>query len=495
MQDTANTEEVLSSVSTKEQLSLGRIDSAIRSICLFFFAASLVWLLLGTTFALIASFSLHSPRLFPNWEWLTFGRMRAAHLNAVAFGWGNNVAFAVLIWIMARLCRAQIRHQGLLQVAGIFWNIGVLIGVFGILRGDVTSVEWVDMPRYAAPLLAFSYILVGAWGVLAFAYKKCDHVYVSQWYILAALFWFPWLYTVVEIMILFEPALGTVQSVVNWWFGHNVLGLWFTPIGLASIYYFLPKVLGVPVKSYYLSLLGFWTLALFYNWAGVHHLIGGPVPVWLTSAATVASVMMVVPVTVTAINHHVTASGHFKAVWQSPTLRFIVFGAMNYTLTSFAGSAMALREVNVVTHFTHLTVGHAHHGLYSFFTMVMFGAIYYIMPRLLYREWPSARLIRLHFWCAALGSTLMVVSLHIGGWIQGMEMNNPEILFLDTVRNTVPWLKARSVSGILLGLGHIAFFVNFTWMLLAKRQDASAEGGPTLFPSFFQTRVATERQR
>ena len=280
-------------------------------------------------------------------------------------------------------------------------------------------------------------------------------------------------------MILYLPARGVIQSLTNWWFAHNVLGLWLTPIGLGAAYYFIPKVLGKPIHSYYLSVLGFWSLALFYNWAGVHHLIGGPLPVWLVTAGIVGSVMMVIPVIVTAINHHLTVVGSFKQVWASPTLRFIVFGAMSYTLASMIGSLMAIRDVNVITHFTHFTVGHAHHGVYAFFAMVMFGSIYFMMPRLLKREWPSAVLIKVHFWGSAVGITVMVVALSIGGWIQGLEMNNPEIAFIDTVRNTIPWLQARSISGFMLTVGHIAFGINFAWML-AGFFGARDRKGPTL---------------
>ena len=219
----------------------------------------------------------------------------------------------------------------------LFWNLGVTIGVIGILAGDSTSIEWLEIPPYATPLLFVAYALVGVWAVITFRFRKSEHIYVSQWYLLAALFWFPWLYSVAQIMLIFEPARGTVQALVNWWFAHNVLGLWFTPIGLAAAYYFIPKVLGKPIHSYYLSILGFWSLAIFYNWAGVHHLIGGPVPAWVLSAGIAASLMMVIPVVVTAINHHFTMLGSFSALRYSPTLRFIVFGAMNYTLVSLTG--------------------------------------------------------------------------------------------------------------------------------------------------------------
>ena len=463
----------------QEKVTLFEIDQSTRQAALLFFTCSLVWLMVGTLFALIASVKLHHPSFLGNVEMLTFGRARSAHLNSVAFGWANNAIFGILLWLMARLSQQKLQHGGLLLIAGLFWNIGLVIGVTGILNGGLTSVEWLEMPRYVAPLLAFSYALISIWGILAFIHRRSHHVYVSQWYILAALFWFPWLYTTAQTMIMWAPARGTVQSITNWWFGHNVLGLWYSPLALAATYYFIPKVLGRPIHSYYLSVLGFWSLALFYNWAGVHHLVGGPIPIWLISAGIVASVMMVIPVVVTAINHHMTVVGSFGHVWASPTLRFVVFGAMSYTLASLIGSAMALREINQVTHFTHLTVGHAHHGAYAFFTMVCFGSIYFIMPRLLQREWPSAALIHIHFWGCALGITLMVVALHIGGWIQGMQMNNPEVLFLDLMKNTIPYLHARSASGMLLFIGHTAFFINFFWMLFKKQPKD--KHGPTLF--------------
>ncbi len=452
------------------RVQLWEIDRSLRNAGIFFVAAAIIWLLIGSALALIASIKLHTPSFLGDMPSLTFGRARSAHLNAMAYGWGNNVVFIVAVWIMARLCRAPVRHFGLLIGAGIFWNVGVAVGVFGILAGDMTSVEWLEMPPYVAPILAFSYAMIGCWGILAFTYRKGEHVYVSQWYILAALFWFPWLYTVVQMVIFFAPARGVVQSITNWWFAHNVLGLWYTPVGLAAAYYLIPKVLGKPIHSYYLSILGFWSLALFYNWAGVHHLIGGPIPLWLQAAGTVGSLGMIIPVIVVAINHHMTVKGSFQAVWNSPTLRFIVFGAMSYTMTSLAGSLMAIPEVNEVTHFTHFTVAHAHHGVYAFFTMVMFGSCYFMLPRLLAKEWPSGALIKFHFWCCAMGIGIYVFGLSFAGWLQGLAMNNPDVVFLDIVRMTVPWLFSRSVAGMLMTFGHLAFAINFAWMLLGSNQ-------------------------
>lgn len=460
---------------------LSEIDASLRTSSLFFITSAIFWLIAGTVLALIAAIKLHEPNFAASSELTTFGRMRSAHLNAMALGFGNNMIFAVCTWIMARLCRSPIRHGGLLLIAGSFWNIGLTLGIAGIIKGDITSVEWLEIPQYATPLLAISYILIGVWGIMAFRFRKGEHVYVSQWYFLGALFWFPWLYIVAQAMIIWAPAQGVVQSVTNWWFAHNVLGLWLTPMALGTAYYLIPKVLGRPIYSYYLSVLGFWSLALFYNWAGVHHLIGGPIPVWLISAGVVASVMMVIPVIVVAINHHMTVVGLHRQGWKSPTMRFVVFGAVNYTLVSLIGSTMALRNVNLITHFTHFTVGHAHHGAYAFFAMIMFGGVYYMMPRMLNREWPSAFLIRTHFWMCAIGILLMVFALQIGGWLQGLQMNDAENYpdFIEIVKNTRPYMIIRSVSGVMLLVGHIAFAINFFWMLFAAGA-VRAKQGPTL---------------
>ncbi|MCC5790635.1 MAG: cbb3-type cytochrome c oxidase subunit I, partial [Opitutales bacterium] len=289
-----------------------------------------------------------------------------------------------------------------------------------------------------------------------------------------------WLYGTAQIMMIFEPVRATLQSLVNRCFAHNVLAIWFTPLGLAAVYYFIPKVLGKPIHSYYLSILAFWTLALFYNWAGVHHLIGGPVPAWVISAGVVASVMMVIPVLITALNHHVTMVGSFGMLQWSPVLRFSVFAAMSYTAVSLQGSMMALRSVNEITSFTHFTVGHSHWGMYAWFTMAMFGALYYILPRLLKREWPSATLIRVHFWTVALGVGTMIVALTIAGWFQGLNMVNPDRVsdFGEITKATIPWLVVRSISGVMILIGHVAFVINVALILAAKPAKESA---PTLF--------------
>jgi cytochrome c oxidase cbb3-type subunit 1 len=272
---------------------------------------------------------------------------------------------------------------------------------------------------------------------------------------------------------------GASKATINWWFGHNTLGLWVTPVAIATSYYMIPKVIGKPIHSYHISLLGFWSLALFYNWAGTHHLVGGPLPAWVITVGIVGSMMMLIPVTTLAINHHLTMIGSFRMLKTSPTLRFVVFGSMMYTVASAQGSFEALREISQVAHFTHYTVGHAHLGLYGFFSMIMFGAYYYILPRLTRNEWSSAKLIRMHFWASALGVILYFAALTWAGWYQGIMMNTASIPFLKIVEYTKPYLILRSVGGFSMTAAHVSFAV-LVWRIV-RTKPAAETYGPTLF--------------
>jgi cytochrome c oxidase cbb3-type subunit 1 len=454
------------------------IDASCRGPVLFFAGSGVAWLLVGSLLAFVASVKLHSPYFLTGSAELTFGRVRMAHLQSVGIGWASLATVAACLWLMCRLARAELIYPKLLYLAGVLWNVGVFLAVFGIIFGDGQSVEWLDAPQYAPPFFVAGLGIVVAWTVAVFRRRREPHVYVTQWYILGALFWFPWMYLVAIFMIFWSPATGVVQPIVNWWFGHNTLGLWFTPVAVGAAYYLIPKIIGRPIHSYYLSIIGFWSLALFYSWAGMHHLIGGPIPAWLSTASTVGSMMMFIPVIAVAINHHMTMLGHFHRLRYSPALRFTVFGAISYTLVSFQGSLMALKDFSETVHFTHYIVAHAHFGAYAFVTMIYFGLFYYMVPRLTGREWASAGLIRVHFWCTAVGITLYVVALSIGGWWQGRMMNNPDVPFGKIVEYLRPYLFARSIAGGLLAIGHVAFATLFVMNLAGWGRQ---RGGPTYF--------------
>ncbi|MFT5622363.1 MAG: cytochrome c oxidase cbb3-type subunit 1 [Bacteroidia bacterium] len=461
---------------------LSEIDASIRYPALFFVIAAILWLVVGTGLTLITALQSYLPSFMSGSEFVTYGRLYPAATNAMLFGWGCNVIFAVGLWIISRLSLAPIRSGGMLIIAGLFWNIGLNVGILGILAGDLNAAEFLEIPGYATPLLLISYALIGAWGILAFRARQGQGVYVSQWYILAAFFWFPWIYMIAQFMVVWFPVRGVVQSITSSWFAYSFQNLWLTPMALATAYYVIPKVIGRPIHSYALALLGFVSLALLGSWTGMVQLIGGPIPVWISSVSIVAAVTMVVPVITVTLNLYLSVKGERVAVWRSPALRFVMFGVLSYFFANMVGSLMAFRSVNVITHFTTFSIGQDQHVVYAFFSMVMFGGLYYMLPRLTKREWPSSRLIYCHFWGSAFGITIVIVSLIVGGLLAGNQMNDATVPFSDVVESMLPWLIIRSIGVVCLTIGHFAFIINFLWMLFATG-FIRVKHGPTLLES------------
>jgi len=458
------------------------IDDSARTPTVLYLLSAVAWLLIGSVFGLLASLKFNLPDWLGTWAPLTFGRLRPAHLNAVMYGWASLAGAGMIVWLTARLCRTPLRLAWMHYWAVILWNLGVLAGTVAILAGYSQGLEWLEFPRFAGAIIAVAFLLFASSILETFRKRNVDHLYVSLWYILASMIWFPFLYVVANLNIY----QGVVEAAMNWWYGHNALATWFTPIGLAGAYYFIPKVIGRPIYSYYLGLLGFWAFALFYNWNGIHHLVGGPLPTWLVTVSIVASVMMVVPVMAVAVNHHLTTVNHFEMLRYSPTLRFVVIGSMCYTAVSFQGSLEAIRSFQEVAHFTHYTIGHAHLGVYAFLSMILFGAIYYIMPRLARWEWPYPGLIKAHFWMSLTGIAIYVIALSIGGWFQGIKMNDPATPFIEVVNFTKPWLWARSVGGALMLASHL--FFAFQFFMIIKR------AGPRRFaPALFRETAPIQR--
>jgi cytochrome c oxidase cbb3-type subunit I len=440
-------------------------DQSSRAPAFAFISSAVLWLVLGSILGLVTSLKFQAPDWLTGSALLTFGRLRPVHLNLVIYGWASMAGIGVALWMLPRLLKTALVGARYAVAGAGLWNLGVAAGAAAIVLGWTDGMEWLEIPWQIGGLLVLGGALAAVPLLLTLRNRTVNHLYVSVWYLAAALLWFPVLYLVTKVPYVH---FGVEAAIVNWWFAHNVLGLWLTPLGLAAAYYFIAKVLGRPIYSYNLSLIGFWALAMFYSQVGIHHLIGGPVPNWLVTVSVVQSVMMIVPVFAVAINQHMTVLGHFAALKHSPTLRFVVLGAMLYTLVSLQGTLEALPYFNRVTHFTQYTIAHAHLGVYGFFSMVMFGAIYFLAPRVAEREWPYPRLIVLHFWLVAVGLGVYFVSLTVGGLLQGLAMLDPARPFIDSLTVTLPYLTARSVGGVLMTLGHFIFAYHFFALVLER---------------------------
>ena len=456
-----------------EQVERALIDASTRVPVLMFYASAIVWLLIGTLLAGFVSFKMHSPDWLSNVSFLTWGRLRPVHMDVMIYGWASMVGMGTAVWLMARLCRTTLRHPLLLVTGAWFWNIGVLLGAGGILVGDSTGYQWLEFPPYAAVVLFVAYTLIISWAVLMFRFRRGEQIYITQWYLLGAFLWFPWLYAAAQLMLFVVPVQGVLQAAVSWWYANNLLFLWLGAIALGTAYYMIPKVIGRPVYSYHLATIGFWTYALFSSWTGMQQLVDGPFPAWMVTASIAATILTIIPVATVGLNHHMTMQGYFPVMRYSPTLRFTVFGAMAYTVFSVVGILISLRSVARYVHLTEASTAYLHLGLYAFFTMVMFGSMYYIVPRLVGREWRYATLIKLHFWASAYGIGLMTLMLLVGGYVQGVSANDPSLPYIESTQSVLPYLRGRTLAALLLTASHFVFAFHFGLMLFGLGRSSS----------------------
>jgi len=440
-----------------------QIDATTKWPVLAFLGSGVFWLLAGGAMQLAASIQTHSPAFLADCAWFTHGRLAPAAHNALVYGWGFNAAFAVSLWLMARLSAASLRHGGWLLIAGKFWNLGVLLGVGGMLAGGSTSYELLEFPSYVVGLLLASYAFIAVWVVTTFSLRNTENVFAAQWYLLAAVFLFPWFYSVAQVMLFTAPVAGTLQAIVNAWYVDGIYALWFVPLGLGLAYYFLPKLLGRPVNLYYVAPLGFWWLIGCGVLLGGIRLINAPVPVWLPSLGTASALLLPLPLIVVALNLLGTVGRDFGRAFRGPTLGFTLLSVLSFLAWGTLTIATAFPGVASQFQFTLGPAGLDWLAFYGCFSLAAFGAVYFIVPRLTGREWVSPALVRGHLWAAALGLGLYTVAAVVGGFQQGALLNDPAVSFADVSRAVTPWLATKSVALMLLAVGHLAFALNLAW--------------------------------
>jgi cytochrome c oxidase cbb3-type subunit 1 len=431
------------------------VDTHARGPLLFLIGSGIAWLVLSGVLGLLASIQVHTPAFLADCEWLTYGRTQALRETTFIYGWAANAGLAIALWVLGRLGGYPLRALNWVVVGTIFWNLGVTVGLIGIATGDMTSFALLQLPRYVQPLLTVSYAAIAMSGVLAWSGRRTDVTYASQWYAAAALFLFPWLFTAAQVMLLWAPVRGTVQAVTAGWFAQSLWTLWLAPLALAGAYYIVPKVSGRALPSYDFAPLGFWTLVFIGGWTGGRHLIGGPVPAWIPTIAVVACCML--------LFHYLVLFLNLRVAIGTPgtSLGFIKFGLIAYLLGGVLDAITSFRGVAVQTQFTFVATAMEQLALYGGISMMLFGGLYYMLPRLTGRAWASSGLTNGHRALVTAGIVGLVVTLLVAGWIQGNELLRPKAGMTDIFGRMRLTLMISSGAQLVLLVANLLLFVNF----------------------------------
>ena len=305
------------------------IDASCRLPLVVLFLSAAAWLLdCLRVLGLIASIKFHAPGFLADSAWLTYGRVWPAGTNAMLYGFCLQAGLGVALWMHARLGRTLLAAPWLVVVGALCWNLGVAAGLLGILRGSSTGFENLEMPAYAASLVFLGYLMMVVWGVVTFHQRRERQLYVSQWFLFAALFWFPWIYSTANLLLQGVRVRGMVQAVVAWWYSDNLLVVWLGLVGLAAILYFVPKLTSRELHSRYLALLTFWMVILFGSWGGIP--ASAPVPAWMPVWSVVTTMLGVITVVAVFLNMRRTLDGKCLLLMSDPSLKFIGFGLVAF---------------------------------------------------------------------------------------------------------------------------------------------------------------------
>ena len=438
---------------------------------LLLFGSGALWFLVGMFFALLASLKFHNPHFLADHAFWTYGRVHAAHVDSLLYGFGVQVAMGTGIWLFRRLGRATVVGAPVVVIGTALWNTALAVGILGVLCGDSTGYDSFELPRYVTVMLLLAYLMMATCALLTFSARTEMTLYPSQWFVLGSLFWFPWIFSTASALLLCMPARGVVQAVIAWWYAHNFNTVFLGFAGLASILYFVPKLLGRPLHSYYLAALGFWTLALFGSCGGIP--FGAPVPSWIVSISAVGTFLTAIPILAIALNFLHTVRHDLDAMDSNLPVRFAYVSLLFWVIASAQAIVGVVPHVTILTDFTWFSVAQWELFHYGFFALAMFGAIYYILPRVLNANEPpewSIGLIKAHFWFTFFGILIAYIALIVGGVGQGFLLNDPKYAFTEVIAGTLTALRAETLGDLLILIGAIFFMLNLA--LLLSRQCA-----------------------
>lgn len=442
-----------------DSISTAEIDASCRVPLFTLFVSAAVWIVIASVFELIASIKFHSPSFLSGCAPLTYGRVHAVAVNALVYGFAVQAGLGVALWIIARIGQAKVAGPWLISLGGKLWNLGMAVGVIGIFAGDSTGFENLEMPRGAVVFLFLGYLLIAFFGLLTLRNRRESALGPAQWFLLTALFWFPWIYFTANYLLLSHtPVRGVVQAIIDWWFSGNLNLVWFGLVGLAAAFHFIQTLMNRPLYSRNLAIFIFWTIILFASWSGIPR--SAPAPAWIPAMSAIATVLtLVVPLSVMIMVRKTCGRGCSQTE-NPPEGKFIAFGVMAFIVSWLMNAIGAIPVVSPFTNFTWYTVAQWQLNVFGFFAMTMFGAIYYIVPRVTGIEWPCGKSVRRHFWLAAIGIALVALPLAIGGLIEGFNWHNPNVGSVAVATNALNFLRITTMGDLLILAGNVMLLGN-----------------------------------
>ncbi|ADY50710.1 Cytochrome-c oxidase [Pseudopedobacter saltans DSM 12145] len=444
----------------KKALQRHQISPALSKLIIWYIGAAAFWLLFGTTIGEYLGIKFMAPEA-DSISWLSFGRLRPVHTNAVFWGWASLAMLGLGHYIIPRVSNTPIHNIKLGWWAFALINITVISGTLSLMAGINNSGG--EYREYIWPIMlpfAIALVITVINFIKTIAKRKTKEIYISNWYMIASI-----LFTIVISLVAYLPFWqhGLGETIVQGYYMHQGVGMWFMLFTLGIVYYFLPQQLNKPIYSYSLGILAFWAQILFYTLIGTHHFIFSSIPWWLQTTAIIGSMGMVIPVAAGTANFLLTFNGSWYKIGQSYTLPFFLVGIVFYFTGSLQGTAEAFRYTNLLWHFTDFTVAHSHLTMYGIISFFLWAAIYALIPRLTGKEAPQLT-VGIHFWLAIIGLLIYTVPLMYGSTLKGMLWMEGKP-FIEGIVLMAPYWLWRAIGGSLMWLSHLFFIYNLYKML------------------------------
>jgi len=418
-----------------------------------FFVSSAAWMVAGTLAGFIAAIELVAPDLLGNIPWLVFGRIRQVHTNIVMFAFVGSGLLGAIHYLVPTLVRTPLHSERIGRWCVWLWNLAILAGVITLSMGYTQNREYAEMiwPIDIGVLIVLALIFYNLFQTVK--RRRENLLYVSVWYVFGGL-----IFTFLTYFFgnaVWNPDTGSVigmpDAILAWFYGHNILGFFFTTFAVALAYYVIPIVSRAPLYSHTLSLIGFWSILIMYSHIGTHHLLQAPAPTWLKVIAVTGSVGMIVPVMTVLVNLWLTMRGRLGNIHSDIGGKFVFAGTVLYLLTCLQGPLQSLPYVQRLTHFTNWVIAHAHLGVLGFAGMITLGGIYFILPRITGRSLYSPHLANVQYWLALLGTIGFFVVLTIAGLIQGNGWLNGEAIYRILPQIHLYMVLRASIGILVLG--------------------------------------------